>query len=59
MYELRTYSDKVVILKSILCKDSQPDDHPIIQFISYEIQGITNKGIYKKIIKKTKRVRFR
>ena len=31
---------------------STPDNNPTIQFISYEMQGITNKDIYKTMIKK-------
>ena len=52
VYEIRTSPDNAAILKSILCKASHPDNHPTIQFIPYGIQGITNKGIHKKIIKK-------
>ena len=52
VYELHTSSDNVAILKSILCKASHSDNHPTIQFIPYGIQGITNKDIYKTIIKK-------
>ena len=52
VYEIRTSPDNAAILKSILCKKSHPDNHPTIQFIPYGIQGITNKDIYKNIIKK-------
>ena len=52
VYEIRTSPDNAAILKSILCKASHPDNHPTIQFIPYGIQGITNKDIYKTIIKK-------
>lgn len=52
VYELRTSPDNVVILKCILCKASHPNNNPTIQFILYGIQGITNKDIYKTIIKK-------
>ena len=52
VYEIRTSSDNAAILKGILCKVSHPDNHPTIQFIPYGIQGITNKDIYKTIIKK-------
>ena len=54
IYELRTSPDNEAILKSILCKASHPDNHPTIQFFPYEIQGITNKNIYK-----TKQIHFR
>ena len=40
--------------KSILCKASHPDNHATIPFIPYGVQGITNKDIYKTIIKKQK-----
>ena len=49
--EILTSPDNTAILKSILCKASHPDNHPTIQFILYGIQGITNKNIYKTIIK--------
>ena len=52
VYELRTSPDNAALLKSILCKASHPDNNPFIQFIPYGIQGITNKEIYKTIIKK-------
>ena len=52
VYEIRTSLDKTAILKSILCKASHPNNHPKIQFIPYGIQGITNKDMYKTIIKK-------
>ena len=52
VYEIRTSPDNAAILKSILCKASHPDNYPTIQFIPYGIQGITNKDIYKTIIKK-------
>ena len=52
VYKLRTSSDNAEILKSILCKTSHPDNHPTIQCIPYGIQSITNKNIYKTIIKK-------
>ena len=52
VYEIRTSLDNTAILKSILCKASHPDNHPTIQFIPYGIQGITNKDMYKTIIKK-------
>ena len=51
-YEIRKSPDNAAILKSILCKSSHSDTHPTIQFIHYGIQGITNKDIYKIIIKK-------
>ena len=35
-----------------MCKASQPDIHPTVQFIPYGIQGITNRDIYKKNIQK-------
>ena len=52
VYEIRTSPDNAAILKSTICKASHPDNHLIIQFIPYGIQGITNKDIYKIIIKK-------
>ena len=52
VYKLHTSSDNVAILKSILCKTSHLDNHPTIQCIPYGIQSITNKNIYKTIIKK-------
>ena len=52
VYEIRTSPTHDATLKSILCKASHPDNNPIVQFIPYDIQGITNKDIYKKIIKK-------
>jgi len=52
VYELRTSPDSAAILKNILCKASHPDNNPTIQFIPYGIQGITNKDIYKTLIKK-------
>ena len=52
MYEIRISPDNAAILKSIIYKASHPDNNPTIQFISYGIQGITNKDIYKTIIKK-------
>ena len=52
VYDLRTSPDNVALLKSILCKASHPDNNPSIQFISYGIQGITNKDIYNTVIKK-------
>ena len=50
VYELRTILDNATIPKSILLKASHPDNNPTIQFISYGIQGITNKDIYKIVI---------
>ena len=52
VYELHISPDNAAILRSILCKVSHPKNNPTIQFISYEIQGITSKDIYKTIIKK-------
>ena len=52
VYEIRTSPTHAATLKSILCKASHPDNHPIVQFIAYGIQGITNKDIYKNMIKK-------
>ena len=52
VYKLRTSLDNTSILKRILCKVSHPDNNPTIQFVPYGIQGITNKDIYKTIIKK-------
>ena len=52
VYNLRTSPDNVALLKRILCKASHPDNNPSIQFISYGIQVITNKDIYKTVIKK-------
>ena len=51
VYELRTSPDNAAILKSILCKAFHPDNNPTIQFIPHGIQGITNKDVYKTIIK--------
>lgn len=52
VYKLCTSPDNTSLLKIILCKYSHLDNNPSIQFIQYEIQGITNKNIYKTIIKK-------
>ena len=52
VYELRTSPDNTVLLKSIICITSHPDNNLSIQFIPYGIQGIANKDIYKSIIKK-------
>ena len=52
VYEIRTSPTHAATLKSILCKASHPDNHPIVQFIPYGIQGITHKDIYKNLIKK-------
>ena len=52
VYEIRTSPEHAPILKSILCKASQPEQHPTVQFIPYGIQGITNSDIYKTIIQK-------
>ena len=49
---MRASPDNAAILKGILCKASHPNNHPTIQFSPYRIQGITNKDIYKTIIKK-------
>ena len=51
VYELSTSQNNAEILKIILWKNSHPENHPTIQFIPYKIQGITNKEIYKTIIK--------
>ena len=50
IYELRTSPDNTAILKIIIYKASHPNNHFIIQFIPYGIQGITNKDIYRTII---------
>ena len=52
VYKIRTSPDNAVILKIIICKVSHPDNNPTIQFIPYIIHGITNKDIYKALIKK-------
>ena len=52
VYELRTSPDNAAILKSIIYKASHPDNNKTIQFIPYGIQRITNKDIYKTIVKK-------
>ena len=52
VYQIKTWPTHAVTLKSILCKASHPDNHLIVQFIPYVIQGITNKDIYKNMIKK-------
>ena len=52
VYKFRVSTDNAAILKIILCKGSQSDNHPTIQLIPYEIKGITNKDIYRTIIKK-------
>ena len=46
VYEIRTSPTHAATLKSILYKVSHPDNHPIVQFIPYGIQGITHKNIY-------------
>ena len=50
VYEIRTSPENTHILKNILCKASQPVNHPIVQFILCAIQGITNSDIKKTII---------
>ena len=52
VYEIRTSPEHAPILKSILCKASQPEQHPTVQFIPYGIQGITHSDMYKTIIQK-------
>ena len=52
VYEIRPSPEHAPILKIIVCKASQPDNHPTVQFIQYGIQGITNRDIYKIIIQK-------
>ena len=52
VYELRMSPQHAAILKSIIWKVYHLGNHLIIQFISYGIQGITNKDIYRTIIKK-------
>ena len=52
VYEIRTSPEHAPILKSIICKASQPKHRPTVQFIPYGIQSITNKDIYKTIIQK-------
>ena len=47
VYEVRNSPKHAATLKSIICKASHPDDHPIVQFIPYGIQCITNKDIFK------------
>ena len=54
VYEIRTSPKHDGTLKIILCKASYPDDHPIVHFIPYGIQGITNKDTYKKHNQKPK-----
>lgn len=44
--------EHAAILKSILCKASEPDNHPTLQFIPNGIKGITHKVIYKTRIQK-------
>ena len=55
VYEIRTPPKHAPKLKSILCKASQPANHPTVQFISYGIQSIINRDIYKKIYFKSKK----
>ena len=52
VHEIKISLTHAATLKSILCKVSHPDNHPIVQFIPYRIQDITNKDIYKNMIKK-------
>ena len=52
VHEIKISPTHAATLKSILCKVSHPDNHPIVQFIPYRIQDITNKDIYKNMIKK-------
>ena len=52
VYEIRPSPEHAPILKIIVCKASQPDNHPTVQFIPYGIQGITNRDMYKTIIRK-------
>ena len=49
VYEIRTSPDHAIILKSILYKESHPENHPTIQFVSYGIKGIALKNIYRTI----------
>ena len=52
VYEIRTSPTHAETLKSILCKTSHPDNHPLYHSFLYGIQGITHKDIYKNMIKK-------
>ena len=52
VYEIRTSPIHAATLNSILCKASHPDNHSLVQFIPYGIQGITHKEIHKNMIKK-------
>lgn len=52
VYEIQTSPTHAATLKSILYKASHPDNHSIVQFIPCGIKGVTNKDIYKHIIKK-------
>ena len=52
VYEIRTSPTHATTIKNILSKASHPDNHPVVQFIPYGIQGITHKDIYKKMTKK-------
>ena len=47
VYEIRTSSTHAATFKSILCKASHPDIHPIVQFIPYGIQGINQRHLQK------------
>ena len=50
VYENRISLTHAAPLESILYKASHPDNHPIVKFIPYGIQNITNKDIYKKTL---------
>ena len=52
VYEIRTSPQHTATLKSIQCNTSHSDNHHTVKFVPYEIQGITNKYIYKTMIKK-------
>ena len=52
VYEIRTSPTHASTLKRILYNISHSNNYPIVQFIPYGIQDITNKDIYKKIFGK-------
>ena len=51
VYEIRTSSEHAPILKSILCKASQPEHHPTVQLIHMESRALPTKISIKRLSK--------
>ena len=47
VYDICISLEHASILKIILCKVSEPVNHPTLQYIPYGFEGITHKYIYK------------